>query len=78
MPSLVVLILSLELVKVILKSVRLLCHWAEMSLHAEVVARLKACTSFVHVVVKVFVEVGQSFLVELAFLHTVLEDHASS
>ena len=78
MPSLIVLILVFELIEVELKAVSLGCHGAEVCLHAEVVAGLEAGTGLIHVVVKVFVEVGQGFLVELALFHALLEDHASS
>ena len=77
MPLFVALVLSLQQVEVKLETVSFGSSRSEVGLHAEVKARLKANLGFFHVVVEVFVEVGQRFIVQLALFHAVLKHYAS-
>ena len=77
MPVLVALVLSLHALKVKEHSF-LLGGRSEVKLHAGVMAVLKAGLSLRHPVVELAIEVGQTFLIQLASIHAVLEDYTAS
>ena len=76
-PLLVALVLLLELVHVELEAVGGGRHGAEVSLHAEVEARLETVARLGLVVVEVLVEVRHDRVVQLALVHAVRENNAT-
>jgi len=50
----------------------------EMKLHACVIAVLKACLGLRHAIIEIAIEVWQAFVIELAGVHTVGENNATS